>query len=522
MLFDLLVTVFVVAVSYFLFGCFAGRGHQWEYFLIYLGMKHSKITLLSKRPMRIHASKVVLPKVDSLRFKALLHKIKKTGYINSGIHSLLEQVGTGCEPSEIMINQSAKFRLSPNILCYVFPEATKGVLTASDYVYQADIIGQHLSLDELEKVLDGWVEEYKAFKEEETEHTIEITGEYNINPYSYEFSNKFFAVLHKIKSCEFKPPGIKFLKELSLEGQRASYVFDGESAESESKKADSLTPKKCEIEPDIFCSIAHMKTVKGKEYVITIHSKKFGVDQLTSRLKVWEEEFEEHNVLKDGLKYFVFGSTNEHRRYPTDYTEFDFNSVKTFNNIFFPEKDELVEKIKFFEKNEAWFNDKGIPYTLGLLLHGQPGCGKTSTIKAIANYTQRHIISVPLKNVKTAADLYKVFYGSRINRRKIPMNKRLYILEDIDCGGLDELMKARKDKEEPKEDSEANSDEPNTKKDTKKRLLGMNPGKEKTITLSDILEVFDGVMESKVCRSLCFITVPYHTGTHDCDNHKPC
>merc|ERR1719499_847022 len=117
--------------------------------------------------------------------------------------------------------------------------------------------------------------------------------------------------------------------------------------------------------------------------------------------------------------------------------------VATFKNIFFPQKEELIEKIKFFMDNESWYLEHGIPYMFGLLLHGEPGCGKTSTIKAIANMTQRHIVSVPLKNVKTISDLYNALYGGKINKTSIPMKKRLYVLEDIDCAGLDDIMKKR-------------------------------------------------------------------------------
>merc|ERR1712241_950400 len=161
----------------------------------------------------------------------------------------------------------------------------------------------------------------------------------------------------------------------------------------------------------------------------------------------WEKEYEEYNQFKKGLRYFVFnnsfGELRMTGRAPRDYTEFPFESGKTFKNIFFPEKDELIKKVKFFNENESWYNDHGIPYMLGLLLHGEPGCGKTSTIKALANMTQRHIVSVPLKNVKTISDLYNALYGGKINKSSIPMKKRLYVLEDIDCAGLDDIMKKR-------------------------------------------------------------------------------
>ena len=166
-------------------------------------------------------------------------------------------------------------------------------------------------------------------------------------------------------------------------------------------------------------------------------------------MKQWEKEYNEFNQLGNGLRYFVFNPPSEQESYrqgnglPTFYTEFTFSSGKNFKNLFFPEKEELIEKIKFFMDNKSWYLEHGIPYMFGLLLHGEPGCGKTSTIKAIANMTQRHIVSVPLKNIKKMSDLYQALYGGKINKASIPMDKRLYILEDIDCAGLDDIMKDR-------------------------------------------------------------------------------
>ena len=70
---------------------------------------------------------------------------------------------------------------------------------------------------------------------------------------------------------------------------------------------------------------------------------------------------------------------------------------------------------------------------MGLMFYGDLGCGKTSTIKAIANHTQQHIVSVPLNKIKTAKELLNVFYNVKRNYKDIPPNKRLYVQEDIDA-----------------------------------------------------------------------------------------
>ncbi|PNH09501.1 Coiled-coil domain-containing protein 13 [Tetrabaena socialis] len=46
---------------------------------------------------------------------------------------------------------------------------------------------------------------------------------------------------------------------------------------------------------------------------------------------------------------------------------------------------------------------------LGIMLHGPPGSGKTSTIKAIANKCKRHIVTVNLSCIASKDELYDIF-----------------------------------------------------------------------------------------------------------------
>lgn len=128
------------------------------------------------------------------------------------------------------------------------------------------------------------------------------------------------------------------------------------------------------------------------------------------------------------------------------FTRHPFRSTRTLDTIFHDQIDMLKRRLTHFMTNKDWYREKGIPHTLGILLHGVAGSGKTSIIKALANETQRHIVSVNLANVKTRAQLHSLFFDDNIrvacsdNPREdtyqIPIDRRLYVLEVRILGGM--------------------------------------------------------------------------------------
>jgi len=145
------------------------------------------------------------------------------------------------------------------------------------------------------------------------------------------------------------------------------------------------------------------------------------------KLKEFEEyclaEHREYskNIGKEVYKYYEW-DTDEY-----EWCKHDIETIKTFDNIFIPRhtKNSLKNKIDTFINSKDNYKKWGIPYKLGLVLHGYPGCGKTSTIYAIANYLNRCIYLVKLDTFRNNSELYRA-------ARNIPKDA-IVVIEDIDA-----------------------------------------------------------------------------------------
>jgi hypothetical protein len=173
------------------------------------------------------------------------------------------------------------------------------------------------------------------------------------------------------------------------------------------------------------------------------------------------------------------------------FTKHKFETSRTFDNVFFEECNFVREHTEFFLKNKTWYDKKGIPHTLGFMFHGEPGCGKTSTIKAIANVGKRHIINIHLSEIKSKEQLSHLFFNDEINvwdngkteRYNIPVSERMYVIEDIDAMGDTVLRREWKKPEAPKK--------------VELDVYGEVKEEENPIDLSFLLNLLDGTLESE-------------------------
>jgi hypothetical protein len=207
------------------------------------------------------------------------------------------------------------------------------------------------------------------------------------------------------------------------------------------------------------------------------------------------------NKLGSNLYFFDMVVQSKHRNTMQNplpvshlvFTKHKFHTTRTFDNVFFENRREVRNHTEFFLKRKDWYEKKGIPHTLGFMFHGDPGTGKTSTIKAIANVARRHIINIQLSEIKSKEQLRTLFFSDEITvqnnstteRYTIPINERMYVIEDIDAMGDIVLRREWKKPEQPTEKLQVVDEFGRPKDDDK------NP-----IDLSFLLNLLDGTLET--------------------------
>jgi mitochondrial chaperone BCS1 len=112
----------------------------------------------------------------------------------------------------------------------------------------------------------------------------------------------------------------------------------------------------------------------------------------------------------------------------------------------------IKNRIDWFLANEAWYSRRGIPYKLVILLHGKPGCGKSSIIFSLASDYSRNLGVI--SNLSTISSRFA----------HAPENSFL-VIEDIDM-----ILEANRQEEADKV-SENPSVEESKKKTVHKNIL---------------------------------------------------
>ena len=286
---------------------------------------------------------------------------------------------------------------------------------------------------------------------------------------------------------------ISVLKEYFL---KSEYIDRTESISPETTLIINQS-KPLLIDKDIYCNV-RIKSYKEDKFkqtkisTILYTSKHISVikDFINKCKNIYLTDIKER-IHKQQYIFLFSEATKESNKYI--YKQLLFTSNKNFDNMFFPEKEELIKRILYFRDNKDLYDKRGMPYTLGLLFHGNPGTGKTSAIKAIANLLNRHIINIPTSNVKNGEVLRNIFLNLKINDIEIPYNKRIYVFEEIDCGGWKDIINERSTK--INETSLKVTDIPIIDISSNQVPLVKKEEFKDDLSLGTILEIIDGLVE---------------------------
>ena len=350
-------------------------------------------------------------------------------------------------------------------------------------------------------------------------NTISISGsrylEFKYMRSRCDFSMRFRAILDKMIVSLNRNTGKNQIRQIDELQIRDTTRYSDDSSITRKEELSFIVSQNGMflIDPNIFCEIESFNdnvesgeknkntSIKKQEYIIRIKSSKLSCSELHKYVEQITDEYEKNQkqMLSQHTYIFQFDGIN------TDTKNLNWKvnvyiSSTTFDNIFFEGKADVLQRLNDFMKEREFYKMLGKPWKIGILLTGEPGCGKTSLIRAISNFFKRSIKDVQFNRMGDIDDLEGCFNCVQYDNKAMGPEDVVLVAEDIDCMNFDILKK--RTAEEPKNNLK---DQFNSFKSEEAKAIMMaiattndcsNGPKAKSgreITLSYLLNILDGI-----------------------------
>lgn len=244
-------------------------------------------------------------------------------------------------------------------------------------------------------------------------------------------------------------------------------------------------------------------TICGKKKYLTLMSN-ISLEEISIFIEKCIKIFDDHQEKVTSKGPFIFTYKGIKNNIPI-YEEKYFKTLQTFENSIFDNKQELLDAISKFENKEYYKNHPQITRKIITLFHGEPGTGKTFSIRLIAHKLRRNIIVIGLNKIKSIDELNSVLFFNKINEHKIKPTDCVFVIEDLDA--MTELLKNREYQKDTKNDTVSNfislltdkknndSDKNENNTDTIDNSKSCNSNTQNTLTMSDVLNTLDGIFK---------------------------
>jgi len=280
---------------------------------------------------------------------------------------------------------------------------------------------------------------------------------------------------------------------------------NGENNENEKKKENNISYVKTDVKIyhiHLFKQTSYLKSIDSKntslkeindfiDECLIIYKKKRIMENNEKLMYTYESSYEEEESNKMTLVFKEHKNENQDIQLEeviSEHTEVLLERLEPF--IYDPlktdiEKDGLRSKYKLFLKN----------FKMTIMIHGDPGTGKTHMIKAICQYLNRTIVIINMSKIKTNQELKQLIYTNVLNKKKYKTDEIIFIIEECDAESNQILTKRDNHLLDLKQSFKKNEESDNN---ILKDIIFSSMDKkcsDDSLDLKTILDIFDGIRE---------------------------